>query len=73
MVSDEPQARAEFLVPQIDIEGVLSFIKEIKVGVHDALPELSSTNSAKLDRSLRRPLNRKLIEFVIKAIDAPEL
>ena len=61
-----PEASAQFLVPQIDIEGVLSFIKEIKVGVHDALPELSFDELRKAGQIATQTIELQLIEFVIK-------
>ena len=61
-----PEARAQFMTPQIDIEGVLSFIKEIKVGVHDALPELSFDELRKAGQIATQTIELQLIEFVIK-------
>ena len=59
-------ATAEFLVPRIDIPGVLEFIKEIKQGVHDALPELSFDEIKKAGQIATQTIELQLMEFVIK-------
>jgi len=59
-------ASAEFLVPRIDIPGVLEFIKEIKQGVHDALPELSFDEIKKAGQIATQTIELQLMEFVIK-------
>ncbi len=59
-------ADAEFLAADIDIAGVLEFIREIKTGVHDALPELSFDELKKSGQVATQTLELQLMELIIK-------
>jgi len=59
-------ADAQFVASAIDIPGVLSFIQEIKTGVHDALPELSFDELKKAGQVATATLELQLMELVIK-------
>ena len=59
-------ADAEFLASDIDIAGVLEFIREIKTGVHDALPELSFDELKKAGQVATQTLELQLMELIIK-------
>lgn len=59
-------ADAEFLASDIDIAGVLEFIREIKTGVHDALPELSFDELKKSGQVATQTLELQLMELIIK-------
>lgn len=59
-------AKAEFAVSNIDIQGVLEFIREIKMGVHDALPELSFDELKKASQIATQTLELQLMELIIK-------
>lgn len=59
-------ASAEFLVPALDIQGVLEFIREIKEGVKEALPELAWDDIRKNGQVATATLEIQLQELVIK-------
>lgn len=59
-------AKAQILIPEIDIDGVLEFIKEIKEGVKEALPELSFDELRSKDQIAAETLGLQLIELVLK-------
>ena len=59
-------AEAQFLTSNIDIAGVLEFIREIKQGVHDALPELSFDELKKAGQVATQTLELQLMELIIK-------
>lgn len=59
-------ADAKFAIPNIDIQGVLEFIREIKAGVHDALPELSFDEIKKSSQIATATIELQLMELVIK-------
>lgn len=59
-------ASAEFLASDIDIQGVLEFIREIKQGVHDALPELSFDELKKGGQVATQTLELQLMELILK-------
>lgn len=59
-------ATAEFLVPSIDIAGVLEFIREIKQGVHDGLAELAFDEVRKNGQIATATLEIQLTELVLK-------
>lgn len=59
-------ADAKFATSDIDIQGVLEFIREIKNGVHDALPELSFDELKKASQIATQTLELQLMELVIK-------
>jgi len=59
-------AKAEIMVPEIDIEGTLAFIQEIKEGVKEALPELSFDELRSKDQIAAETLGLQLIELVLK-------
>ncbi len=59
-------ADAKFVASSVDIAGVLSFIQEIKIGVHDALPELSFDELRKAGQVATATLELQLMELVIK-------
>ena len=59
-------AKVQILVPQIDIEGVLAFIKEIAINVKKALPEKSFDDLREKDRIATATLELQLMELVLK-------
>ena len=59
-------ATVNILVPQIDIEGVLSFIQEIAKGVKESLPELSFDDLKSRDQVATRTIELQLMELVLK-------
>jgi len=59
-------ASAEFLASDIDINGVLEFIREIKSGVHEALPELSFDELKKAGQVATQTLELQLMELILK-------
>jgi len=54
------------LLPPIDIPGVLDFIREIKDGVKEAMPELSFDELRSKDQIAAETLGLQLIELVLK-------
>ena len=56
----------EILLPPVDIGGILEFIREIKDGVKEALPELSFDELKSNDQIATETLELKLIELVLK-------
>lgn len=59
-------ATAEPLVAQVDIAGVLEFIREIRDQVHGALPELGFDELRKKDQIATATLELQLMELVLK-------
>ena len=59
-------AKVQILVPQIDIEGVLAFIKEIAINVKKALPEKSFDDLREKDQIATATLELQLMELVLK-------
>lgn len=59
-------ATAQFVTPQVDIPGVLSFIKEIKEGVKESLPELLFDEMRKMGQVATPTLLIFCQELVIK-------
>lgn len=59
-------ADAKSLTPTIDIDGVLSFIREIKDGVKESLPELSFDDVRKNGQVATATLEIQLTELVLK-------
>jgi len=59
-------AKVQILVPQIDIEGVLAFIKEIAVNVEKALPEKAFDDLRRKDQIATATLELQLMELVLK-------
>ena len=59
-------AKVEILLPPIDIKGVLDFIKEIKEGVEEALPELAFDALKGQDKIATATLELQLLELVLK-------
>lgn len=59
-------ATVDFASSNIDIAGVLEFIREIKTGVHDALPELSFDELKKAGQVATQTIELQLMELVIK-------
>lgn len=59
-------AEAKILVPQIDIAGVLDFVREIRDQVTGALPELAFDELRKKDQIATATLELQLMELVIK-------
>lgn len=59
---------AEFkaLVAQLDINGVLQFIKTVSENVNDALPELSFTELRKRERIATATLEMQMLELTVK-------
>ncbi len=56
----------QILLPPVDIEGILAFIKEIKEGTKEALPELSFDELRSKDQIAAETLGLQLLELVIK-------
>ena len=54
------------LVAQIDIAGVLEFVREVRDNVHGALPELSFDELRKKDQIATATLELQLMELVLK-------
>lgn len=54
------------VVPMIDIPGVMEFIREIKMGVIESLPELSFDELRKSGQIATQTLELQLMELVIK-------
>ena len=61
-------AKAEILIPRIDFQGVLEFIREIKEGVKESLPELSFDELRSKDQIAAETLGLQLIELVLKVL-----
>lgn len=59
-------AKVEILVPQIDIEGTLRFIQEIRDQVYGSLPELAFDDLRKKDQIATATLELQLMELVLK-------
>lgn len=59
-------AKIQILVPQIDIEGVLAFIKEIAINVDRALPERAFDDLRRKDQIATATLELQLMELVLK-------
>ena len=59
-------SKVEILLPPIDIKGVLEFIKEIKEGVEEALPELAFDALKGQDKIATATLELQLLELVLK-------
>jgi len=59
-------AKVQILVPQIDIEGVLAFIKEIAINVKKALPEKSFDDLREKDQIATATLELQLMELELK-------
>ena len=59
-------SKVEILLPPIDIPGVLEFIREIKDGVEEALPELSFDELRSKDKIATATLELQLIELILK-------
>lgn len=60
------ESSAQFLTPTVDIPGVLEFIREIKEGVKESLPELSFDDIRKNGQVATATLEIQLQELVIK-------
>lgn len=57
---------AKILVPGIDIDGVLEFVREIRDQVYGALPELAFDELRKKDQIATATLELQLMELVLK-------
>ncbi len=62
----DPNSDAKFLTPTIDVTGVMEFIREIKEGVKESLPELSFDELKKAGQIATATLELQLMELVIK-------
>ena len=56
----------KILLPQIDIDGILAFINEIKDGVKEALPELSFDELRAKEQIAAKTIGLQLIELILK-------
>lgn len=59
-------AEAKILVPGIDIDGTLAFIKEIAANVKESLPELAFDDLRRKDTIATATLELQLMELVLK-------
>ncbi len=59
-------ADAKPLVAQVDVSGILEFIREIRDQVHASLPELSFDDLRKKDQIATATLELQLMELIIK-------
>ena len=57
---------AKILVPNIDIDGVLEFVREIRNGVHGALPELAFDELKSKTQIATATVELQLMELVLK-------
>lgn len=62
----DPQSKVDPVTPTVDIAGVLEFIREIKEGVKESLPELSFDELKKAGQIATATLELQLMELVIK-------
>ncbi|MBN1991347.1 MAG: phage portal protein [Anaerolineae bacterium] len=59
-------AKVEALVPEVDLPGILEFIREIRDQVHGSLPELAFDELRKKDQIATATLELQLMELVLK-------
>jgi len=62
--------KADALVANLDIEGVLNFVKAVRENVLDALPELSFTELRKRERVATATLEMQMLELTLKMLRA---